>query len=150
MKTFLSFKRRWREARMFARAMASTDHPILAQIIPIRRCNLACTYCNEFDKDSRPVPTSDMLRRIDKLGALGTSIITFSGGEPTLHPDLDLLIRRVRKQGAIAFAAHCHDRCPPHKLSPEVESGVLGFDINLTDHNMRPELITCPPVSIFC
>jgi MoaA/NifB/PqqE/SkfB family radical SAM enzyme len=85
MKTFLKFNRRWREARMFARAMASADHPILAQIIPIRRCNLACTYCNEFDKDSPPVPTSEMLRRIDKLGALGTSIVTFSGGEPTLH-----------------------------------------------------------------
>lgn len=87
---------------MFVRAMASADHPILAQVIPIRRCNLACTYCNEFDRHSPPVPTSEMLRRIDKLGELGTSIITFSGGEPTLHPDLDLLIRRVRECGAIA------------------------------------------------
>src|SRR3954453_11406748 len=102
MRAFAKFKRRWREARMFVRAMASPDHPILAQIIPTRRCNLACTYCNEFDKDSPPVPTSEMLQRIDKLGALGTSIITFSGGEPTLHPDLDLLIWRVRAQGAIA------------------------------------------------
>ena len=91
-----------REARMFARAMASKSHPIVAQIIPTRRCNLACTYCNEFDKDSPPVPTDEMLRRIDKLGKLGTSIITFSGGEPTLHPGLDILIRRVREQGAIA------------------------------------------------
>lgn len=87
---------------MFVRAMASASHPILAQIIPIRRCNLACTYCNEFDGHSLPVPTSEMLRRIDKLGELGASIITFSGGEPTLHPDLDLLIRRVRERGAIA------------------------------------------------
>lgn len=87
---------------MFVRTMASADHPILAQIIPIRRCNLACTYCNEFDRNSSPVPTSLMLRRIDKLGELGTSIITFSGGEPTLHPDLDLLIQRVRENGAIA------------------------------------------------
>ncbi len=82
--------------------MASANHPVLAQIIPIRRCNLACTYCNEFDNHSPPVPTGEMLRRIDKLGELGTSIITFSGGEPTLHPDLDLLIRRVREVGAIA------------------------------------------------
>src|SRR3954468_1694377 len=101
MKALLSFKRRWREARMFARAMASPDHPILAQIIPIRRCNLACTYCNEFDKDSPPVPTDEMLRRIDKLCEFGTGIITVSGGEPTLHPDLDLLIQRARRGGAI-------------------------------------------------
>jgi len=94
--------RRWREAQMFVRAMANARHPILAQIIPIRRCNLACTYCNEFDRHSPPVATEEMLRRIDKLGELGTSIITFSGGEPTLHPDLDLLIQRVRRCGAIA------------------------------------------------
>jgi MoaA/NifB/PqqE/SkfB family radical SAM enzyme len=87
---------------MFIRAMASADHPILAQVIPIRRCNLACTYCNEFDKHSPPVPTDEMLRRIDKLADLGTSIITFSGGEPTLHPDLDALIRRIRERNAIA------------------------------------------------
>ncbi len=86
---------------MFARAMVSPAAPILAQIIPIRRCNLACTYCNEFDKDSPPVPTKEMLRRIDKLTEFGTGIITFSGGEPTLHPDLDDLIRRARTGGAI-------------------------------------------------
>jgi MoaA/NifB/PqqE/SkfB family radical SAM enzyme len=102
MGTISKMNRRWREARMFVRAMASADHPILAQIIPIRRCNLACTYCNEFDKDSAPVPTEEMLRRVEKLGALGTSIITFSGGEPTLHPDLDLLIRKARDVGSIA------------------------------------------------
>lgn len=102
MRAALKMQRRWREARMFVRAMASPSHPVLAQIVPIRRCNLACTYCNEYDKDSAPVPTAEMLRRIDKLGELGTSIITFSGGEPTLHPDLDTLIRRVRDTGAIA------------------------------------------------
>ena len=82
--------------------MASTDHPILAQIIPIRRCNLACTYCNEYDKISAPVPADEMVRRVDKLCDLGTSIITFSGGEPMLHPDLDRLIARVRDRGAMA------------------------------------------------
>jgi MoaA/NifB/PqqE/SkfB family radical SAM enzyme len=87
---------------MFVRAMASGAHPVTAQVVPIRRCNLACTYCNEFDKFSPPVPAVEMFRRIDKLAELGTSIITFSGGEPTLHPDLDALIRRARDRGAIA------------------------------------------------
>ena len=97
-----SVDRRLREARMFARAMASKNHPILAQIVPIRRCNLACTYCNEFDAVSAPVPLQEMLHRVDLLAALGTTIVTISGGEPMLHPGLDEIIRRVRQRGAIA------------------------------------------------
>jgi MoaA/NifB/PqqE/SkfB family radical SAM enzyme len=91
-----------RGAAMAVRAMASTEHPLLAHIIPVRRCNLACTYCNEFDDFSKPVPTEEMFQRIDKLGALGTSVITISGGEPLLHPDLDAIIRRIRANGIIA------------------------------------------------
>src|SRR5690348_18010341 len=99
---FKSVNRKVREVRMFVRAMQSASHPILAQIIPIRRCNLDCCYCNEYDKTSSPVPLDAMLRRIDRLADLGTTIITLSGGEPTLHPDLDAIIRRIRERGAIA------------------------------------------------
>jgi MoaA/NifB/PqqE/SkfB family radical SAM enzyme len=97
-----SAARKLRETRMFARAMQSADHPILAQVVPIRRCNLDCAYCNEYDKTSSPVPLDAMLRRIDRLGELGTTIITLSGGEPTLHPDLDSIVGRIRERGAIA------------------------------------------------
>src|ERR1700756_4370046 len=97
-----ALQRNLRGANMAIRALASTDHPLLAHIIPIRRCNLACTYCNEFDDFSTPVPTEEMFRRIDKLGALGTSVVTISGGEPLLHPELDDLIRRIRRNGMVA------------------------------------------------
>lgn len=85
-----------------AKALASTEHPLLAHIIPVRRCNLSCTYCNEFDDFSKPVATDEMFRRVDKLGELGTAVITISGGEPLLHPELDDIIRRIRKNGMIA------------------------------------------------
>ena len=91
-----------RGAREVVRAMVSTDHPFLAHIIPMRRCNLACTYCNEFDDFSKPVPLDEMFRRIDKLGELDTSAVTISGGEPLLHPELDDVIRRIRKNGMIS------------------------------------------------
>jgi MoaA/NifB/PqqE/SkfB family radical SAM enzyme len=84
------------------RALVSTEHPLLAHIIPIRRCNLACEYCNEYDDFSKPVPTESMFQRVDKLGVLGTSVVTISGGEPLLHPELDEIIRRIRKNGSIA------------------------------------------------
>jgi MoaA/NifB/PqqE/SkfB family radical SAM enzyme len=98
----LALQRNLRGAQMAARALASTEHPLLAHIIPMRRCNLACTYCNEFDDFSKPVPIEEMYRRIDKLGALGTSVVTISGGEPLMHPELDDVIRRIRANGIIA------------------------------------------------
>src|SRR6266487_2026952 len=94
--------RNWRGAAMIIRALTDTDHPLLAHIIPVCRCNLACTYCNEFDDFSPPVPTETMFHRVDKLADLGTAVITISGGEPLLHPQLDEIIHHIRKRGMVA------------------------------------------------
>src|SRR5690349_22868916 len=94
--------RRCREWAMIAKALVSTGHPVLAHIIPMRRCNLSCAYCNEYDATSKPVPVETIYQRIDKLASLGTTIITISGGEPLLHPELDDVIRRIRRHGMIA------------------------------------------------
>jgi len=87
---------------MIARGLASEDHPILAHVIPMRRCNLSCAYCNEYDDHSKPVPIDTMYQRLDRLAALGTNIVTISGGEPLLHPELDQIVARVRGHGMIA------------------------------------------------
>jgi len=87
---------------MIGMGLLSTDHPVLARVIPMRRCDLACAYCNEFDDYSRPVPLDTMHRRLDRLADLGATIVTISGGEPLLQPDLDHLIGRVRRRGMIA------------------------------------------------
>jgi len=99
---WLAATRKVRELRMVASALASTSHPVLAQIVPARFCNLSCSYCNEYDKVSEPVPLEEMNRRIDHLGRLGTAMIGISGGEPLTHPQLDDIIRRMRHTGAIA------------------------------------------------
>ncbi len=90
-----------RELRLTAYGALHRHHPIMAHIIPIRRCNLSCTYCNEYDDYSKPVPVDVMVRRINKLADLGTTIITISGGEPLLHPDLDEIIAAMRGRGVL-------------------------------------------------
>ena len=96
------YQTRARELRGIAKALVSTKHPFLVHIIPMRRCNLDCGYCNEYDDVSKPVPLEEMKRRLDLLADMGTSIITISGGEPLMHPDLDEIIRHIRKRGMIA------------------------------------------------
>ncbi len=102
MRLLRKTSRKLRSVREFARGLAHTEHPLLVHVVPIRRCNIDCGYCNEYDKVSQPVDAAEMLARIDKLADLGTSVVAFSGGEPMLHPDLDRLIAHVRRHGMIA------------------------------------------------
>ena len=91
-----------RETRLIARGLLSTKHPILAHVVPMRRCNLSCRYCNEYDKTSEPVPLEAVRRRLDLLAKLGTSNITISGGEPMLHPQIYEIFAHIRSHGMIA------------------------------------------------
>ncbi len=93
---------RFRVIKLVIKGLMSPNHPILVHMIPTRRCNLSCTYCNEYDQHSDPVPVEALLERVDRLAELRTSIVTMSGGEPLLHPDLDRAIRRVHEHGMIA------------------------------------------------
>src|SRR5258707_8349802 len=94
--------RRFREWRMLWKGIASPSHPVLAHIIPMRRCNLACAYCNEYDDISKPVALETMIDRLDRLANLGTTVVSISGGEPLMHPELDEIITHIRRRGMMA------------------------------------------------
>lgn len=102
MRRWKRFRTTVREWKMVAKALISQGHPILVHIIPMRRCNLSCSYCNEYDDISKPVDTEIMFRRIGQLAELGTSIITISGGEPLMHPELESIIAEIRRRGMLA------------------------------------------------
>ena len=55
--------------------------PFLAQTVIVRRCNLSCSYCSEFDRTSEPVPFTALLGRFRKLKALRTWAVCLTGGE---------------------------------------------------------------------
>jgi MoaA/NifB/PqqE/SkfB family radical SAM enzyme len=125
---------------MVLRALANTDHPLLAHIIPMRRCNLACTYCNEFDDVSKPVPIEDMYHRIDKLGALGTSVVTISGGEPLLHPELDDIIRRIRANDMVAGLITNGYLLVPERIERLNRAGLEWLQISID--NVNPDEVS--------
>jgi MoaA/NifB/PqqE/SkfB family radical SAM enzyme len=121
-------------------AFVSTEHPLLAHIIPIRRCNLACKYCNEFDNFSKPVPTEWMFRRVDKLGELGTAVVTISGGEPLLHPDLDQIIGRIRQNGIVAGMITNGYLLVPERIEQLNQAGLEWLQISID--NVNPDEVS--------
>ncbi len=133
-------RRKARELGIVGHALASTHHPVMAQIVPMRRCNLSCAYCNEYDEVSKPVSLEEMHRRVDDLGRLGTSIITISGGEPLLHPELDDIIRRIRKVGALAGMITNGYLLVPERIKRLNAAGLDHMQISID--NVQPDEIS--------
>jgi len=88
-----------RVLRQLAAAAIDADRPLMVNLVVTRRCNLSCGYCTEYDKVSPPVPLDVLKARIDHLARLRTVIVTLTGGEPLLHPDIVAVVAYVRARG---------------------------------------------------
>lgn len=67
-----------------------------------RRCNLRCVHCYSHSKDveySGELTTEQGKRLIDDLAGFGAPVILFSGGEPTMRPDLSELALHAVSRG---------------------------------------------------
>ena len=131
---------------MIARGLVSSKHVILAHIIPMRRCNLACTYCNEYDDFSPPVPTEEMLRRIDRLAYLQTAIVTISGGEPLMHPEIETIIKRIRHHDMIAGIITNGYLLTPKKIAALNDAGLEHLQISID--NTQPDEVSLKSLKV--
>jgi len=122
------------------RALGSRYNPLLAQVVVTRRCNLACGYCNEYDDHSPPVPTKDLLAYVDHLASLNTASITFTGGEPLLHPDLDKLIAAARAHGMIVTMITNGFKLTRTWIDRLNKAGLMGMQISID--NLKPDDIS--------
>ncbi len=72
-----------------------------------RACNLKCIHCyeNAGAKAADELTTEEALRGIDILADAGVLIVAFSGGEPTIRPDILQLIQRATDRGMFTAVA---------------------------------------------
>ncbi|WP_428390887.1 radical SAM protein [Lichenicoccus sp.] len=131
--------------RFLTRALGSRYNPLLAQVVVTRRCNLACGYCNEYDDFSPPVPSKDLLAWVDHLAALNTASITFTGGEPLLHPELDRVIRAARDHGMIVTMITNGFRLTRDWIDRLNAAGLQGMQISID--NLKPDDVSMKSLS---
>src|ERR1700684_1687415 len=76
--------------------------PYAAIFYATHKCNLDCSYCTQKEPDvfSDELNTADTLRLL-RIIRRETDSIVFTGGEPTLRPDLEQLLAAAR--GKIGF-----------------------------------------------
>ncbi len=70
--------------------------PLVLMLEPLFACNLACAGCGKIARDpetlKKRMPVEDALQAVDACGA---PVVTVTGGEPFLHPDLVRLVQEI-------------------------------------------------------
>ena len=68
-----------------------------------RHCNLACVHCYAASSPRLPLiekmQFADWCRVMDEARTIGCRRVQFIGGEPTLHPDLPMLLEHAARVG---------------------------------------------------
>jgi radical SAM protein with 4Fe4S-binding SPASM domain len=103
-----------------------------------RACNLKCVHCyeNAGSPGQDELTTEEALKGIDILADAGVLILAFSGGEPTIRPDILQLIKRSFNRGMYpAMATNAIIFASREKVKEFKEAGLQFVQISLDGLN---------------
>jgi len=98
------------------------------------RCNLNCLHCHQDSSptcSSAELTTSEAFKVIDNMADAGVAILTFSGGEPLLRPDLYEAIERAKDRGMLCTIASNGTLMTSDVAEKLAEAGVRRVEIGL-------------------
>src|SRR6218665_2275566 len=81
--------------------MRLIKHPVLCNYYITYRCNATCSFCDIWEKPSPYITLQNFRENLRDLKKLGVKVIDFTGGEPLLHRELDILLAETKKAGMI-------------------------------------------------
>lgn len=81
--------------------MRLISHPVLCNYYVTYRCNARCGFCDIWERPSPYVNEQSVLSNLRDLKQLGVKVIDFTGGEPLLHQQIDLLLSSAKDLGFI-------------------------------------------------
>jgi hopanoid biosynthesis associated radical SAM protein HpnH len=78
--------------------------PLLVELEPLFACNLACAGCGKIQHPAgvlkQRMPVEQALAAIEECGA---PMVSIAGGEPLMHPQIDVLVRELVKRKKYVF-----------------------------------------------
>lgn len=74
-------------------------YPLVLMLEPLFRCNLACAGCGKIQYPAhilkQHLSVGQCLKAVDECGA---PMVSIPGGEPLMHPEIDVLVRELVKR----------------------------------------------------
>jgi hopanoid biosynthesis associated radical SAM protein HpnH len=78
--------------------------PLLVELEPLFACNLACAGCGKIQEPAgvlkQRMPVGQALAAIEECGA---PMVSIAGGEPLMHPQIDVLVRELVQRKKYVF-----------------------------------------------
>jgi len=116
--------------------------PLVLMLEPLHLCNLACRGCGrirEYKETIREkLPLADCVAAIDEAG---TPVVTITGGEPLLYPELpallDAALRRKKQIYLCTNGILLKDCCPTITPNPRLNINVSLDGMESTHDRMR-------------
>jgi MoaA/NifB/PqqE/SkfB family radical SAM enzyme len=75
--------------------------PVLCNYYLTYRCNATCSFCDIWERPSPYAEPETVFQNLRDLKRLGVKVIDFTGGEPLLHRQIDVLLEEAKKLGFI-------------------------------------------------
>lgn len=107
------------------------------RIAVIEQCNLRCTYCMpeegvRFKEKDMVLRTDEILRVVELLARMGVRKVRYTGGEPTVRPDIvEIVERTVKTPGVKAVHMTTNGLLFPKYAEALRNAGLLGVNISL-------------------
>ena len=98
-------------------------------------CNMSCPFCSTLSPDRNSTPDAspqEALNMIDQLAEMGTKMIHFSGGEPTLRNDLPDLVARA-KQNKMMVSFTTNGSASIDKMEKLLDTDIFRISIDGTE-----------------
>src|ERR671935_1074140 len=78
--------------------------PLLVELEPLFQCNLACSFCGKIQHPEhilkQRMPVEQALAAIEECGA---PMVSIAGGEPLIHPEIDVLVQELIKRKKFVY-----------------------------------------------
>ncbi len=117
------------------------SRPAVVDVVLTKACNLACTFCRDYEHPgARRVSTEQLERIAAELFPTARRVNVCSGGEPYLHTGLEHLLRLARRHGARTWVLSNGMLLEEARTAAILEEGLVtehGFSVD----GVRPETV---------
>jgi radical SAM protein with 4Fe4S-binding SPASM domain len=98
------------------------------------RCNLTCRHCyqdSEHNALDNELTLEEKLNLVDQMGRAHMPMLALSGGEPTVSPDVEPVLRRAKSYGMHLTMATNGTTMTPDRAARLAEAGLRYVEISL-------------------